>query len=84
MPNFCINHCNVLTKTVVFLQCCSDAPVKEIIKAFDASEDASGKFIIADLPGGNLFIKTDKLEYVQKKVKEYSDKLHFEPQKEQQ
>lgn len=61
---------------------CSDPPLKELIKSFDAKEEPANKFIISDLAGGALFIKADRLEYVQKKVKEYSDALHFEPKKE--
>ena len=57
--------------------------MKEIIKSFDALEEGGNKFIIAEIGDRHLFVKTDKVEFVQKKVKEYSDALHFEPKKDQ-
>lgn len=61
---------------------CSDIQLKEIVKSINEREDPADRFILADLQGGELFIKSDRLEYVQKKVKEYSNTLQFEPKKE--
>jgi len=66
----------------MFTITCSDIPLKEVIKAINEAEEPANRFIISDLPGGQLFIKSDLLEYVQKKVKEFSNALHFEHKKE--
>lgn len=60
------------------LSVCSDLQLKEIIKAINDVEQPSDRFIISDLKGNGLFIKTDRVEFVQKKVKEYSNKLRYE------
>ncbi|KAG7673749.1 hypothetical protein Ndes2526B_g02791 [Nannochloris sp. 'desiccata'] len=60
-----------------------DPPLKEIIKSFDAAEEPQNKFIISDLTEGKLFIKSDRVEYLHQKVKQYSDSLHFEVKKDQ-
>lgn len=57
---------------------CSDPQLKEIVKALNAAEHPENRFIIRDLPGDHLFVKTERVEILKAKIKEYADSLHFE------
>jgi hypothetical protein len=61
-----------------------DVPLKEIVKSINAQQDVADRFIIAELKDGNLFIKADKADFVQRKVKAHLDALHYTPPDAQQ
>ena len=63
---------------------CSDVPLKEYIRFLDESLPAAERFIVTDLDDTHLLIKPASLEYVQGKVAEFYNKIHFEPPKEHQ
>ena len=63
------------------LRGCSDPQLKEILKSLNLSERGENRFIIADLPGEHLFVKTERVDFIRRKVKQYSDSLHFEVSK---
>lgn len=65
-----------------FLLLCSDIQLREIIKSLNDSEDPKNRFLLSETPGGGLFVKSDKVDYVQQRVKQYFDALQFEPKKE--
>lgn len=56
-------------------------PLKEYIRFLDEQQPAADKIIVHDLDDTHLFIKPAKLEYVQTKVREWSDRVHFEAPK---
>ena len=59
----------------------SDASLKEILRALDDTLPPSERFIISDLKEDSVFIKSTSLSLVEKKVREYKEKLQYEPPK---
>jgi hypothetical protein len=59
----------------------SDPQLKEIIRALDESLPPAPRFIIADLDDTSIFIKTAALGEVEKRAKDYTNKLHYEQPK---
>lgn len=58
----------------------SDVSLKEFIRALDEAQPASERFIISDLGDRPaLFVREAYAEFVAQKVKEYLNKLHYEP-----
>lgn len=55
----------------------SDVPLKEYIRSLDETASHSEKFIIAELDDNNLFVKVARAEFVQEKVKEFTNSLHY-------
>lgn len=55
----------------------SDVPLKEYIRSLDEAAPAGDKFIIAELDDNNLFVKVAKAPFVQTKVKEFINSLHY-------
>ncbi|KAK2080318.1 hypothetical protein QBZ16_000171 [Prototheca wickerhamii] len=54
-----------------------DVPLKEYIRSLDEAAPPSEKFIIAELDDSNLFVKTAKAAFVEAKVKEFTNSLHY-------
>ncbi|KAL6769426.1 REX1S [Auxenochlorella protothecoides x Auxenochlorella symbiontica] len=54
-----------------------DVPLKEYIRSLDDAASAAEKFIIAELDDQNLFVKVARVEFVEAKVKQFVNALHF-------
>jgi hypothetical protein len=54
-------------------------PIKVLIKSIDEKQPPSERFIVSELGDSHLFIKPSHADFVQRKVKEYLESLHFDP-----
>ncbi|KAI8468041.1 MAG: TFIIH subunit TTDA/Tfb5 [Monoraphidium minutum] len=57
----------------------TDIPTKELLIHENSKAAPNNKFLISVLDDTHLFVKPDKVEFVQEKVREFNDRNVYQP-----